>query len=85
MKIYQTLAKTIKTMIAEGALKHGKSVALKQVALAADLSPGRCAEECKGCLGVFLDKALQDAGIADVSFEQIGSGRYRRFVFRRSA
>lgn len=80
---YEAVAQVIKGMIDDGTLKPGKSVSLKQTALAAGLKPGSCVEDFKGVLGMWLDAALRDAGVKDVRFLQVGAGRYRRFVFKR--
>jgi hypothetical protein len=80
---YKALAQAIKAMIDDGTLKPGKSVSLKQTALAAGLKPGRCVEDLRGVLGMWMTDAFRGAGIEDVRFEEVGSGRYRRYIFRR--
>lgn len=84
MRPYTETAMALKTMIDEGKLKPGKSVSLKQTALAANVNPGRAAEAFRGWHGdYFLRGELAEVGIDDVVVEVIGSGRYRRTVFKR--
>jgi hypothetical protein len=83
MSPYTELADAVKELVASGALKPGKSISLKKVALATELDPGYCASHLKGSrLQQLMDEFLRMAGLDYIYLMQIGTGRYKRLVFK---
>jgi hypothetical protein len=83
MRPYTELADAVKELVASGTLKPGKSISLKKVALAAGLDPGYCAGNLKGNqLQQLMEDFLRMAGLDYIYLMQVGSGRYRRLVFK---
>lgn len=86
MRPYTQMATGIADLIATGGLKPGKSITLKALATHIGEKPGFCAESLKPMpLRMIMQDELKEAGAADVVLHEVGSGRYRRFIFKRNS